>query len=80
VPFFEWLRSNSEHYLMEAAQRDMARRVGRPEPFQRKGFMAFIWRSIFTPIYRRLPWGLRRSIIQAMPGSQRQRWAGRAPP
>jgi len=82
VPFFEWVRSNSEHYLLEAAQRDMARKylVDRSGPAPRRGGMAFLWRNLFTPIYRLLPWGLRRSIIQAMPGSHRRTWTGRAPP
>lgn len=81
MPFFEWVRSNSEHYLLEAAQRDMARKyLDRSGPAPRRGGMAFLWRSLFTPIYRLLPWGLRRAIIQAMPGSHRRTWTGRAPP
>jgi hypothetical protein len=80
VPFFEWVRRNSEEYLMEAAQRDMARRYGRPAPAHRRGPGALFWRWVFTPIYRRLPWRLRRAIIVAMPGSHRRRWVGRAPP
>ena len=81
MPFFEWVRRNSEEYLLEAAQRDLARRYGgRPDPAGRRGFSAFFWRRIFTPMYRLLPWGLRRAIIRAMPGSHRRRWVGRAPP
>jgi hypothetical protein len=34
---------------------------------------------MFVPVYRRLPWGLRRAVIQAIPGSHRQRWQGRRP-
>lgn len=80
MPFFEWVRRNSEHYLLEAAQRDMARRyLGRPGPRYRGSPGAFFWRRIFTPLYRRLPWRLRQAIIVAMPGSHR-RWRGRAPP
>jgi hypothetical protein len=81
VPFFEWMRSNSEHYLLEAAQRDMARKyLDRSGPVRKRGGMAFLWRNVFTPIYRLLPWSLRRAIIQAMPGSHRRTWTGRAPP
>ena len=81
MPFFEWLRSNSERYLLEAAQADMARRyLGRPGPNPRKRRGDFFWRRIFRPVYRRLPWRVRQSIIVAMPGSHRRRWAGRAPP
>jgi hypothetical protein len=79
--FFQWLRSNSEQYLLEAAQRDMARKyLDRPGPVVHAGAKAWFWRSIFTPVYRLLPWGLRRRIMQLMPGSHRRRWAGRAPP
>lgn len=77
--FFEWVRSNSEHYLLEAAQRDAARRLGRPAPAGRRGAMAFFWRRVFTPLYRLLPWKLRHLIIRAMPGSHRRGWKGRAP-
>jgi hypothetical protein len=76
MPFFEWLRSNSEEYLLEAAQRDMAARYGIPV---RPPEGSFFWRRIFTPIYRLLPWTLRRSITSAMPGSHRG-WKRRAPP
>ena len=75
--FFEWLRRNSEEYLLEASQRDMAKRFGLPAPKGRRG--AILWRYLFTPIYRLLPWRLRKAIIVAMPGSHR-RWKGRAPP
>lgn len=80
MPFFEWVRRNSEDYLMEAAQRDMAERHGLPAPRVKKGPSAVFWRYIFTPIYRRLPWRMRQRIIVAMPGSHRRRWTGRAPP
>ncbi|HWC69976.1 MAG TPA: hypothetical protein VG993_02320 [Actinomycetota bacterium] len=76
MPFFEWLRSNSERYLLEAAQHDMAARYGIEAPAPRG---SVFWRRIFTPLYRLLPWGLRRAIMSAMPGSHR-RWMRRAPP
>jgi hypothetical protein len=76
VSFFQWLRSNSEEYLLEAAQHDIAARYGIPAP-PPEG--SFFWRRIFTPIYRLLPWKLRRSIMSAMPGSHRG-WKRRAPP
>ncbi len=80
MSFFEWLRRNSERYLLEAAQADMARRyLARPAPASGSGLEVFFWRRLFVPIYRRLPWRLRRAIILAMPGSHR-RWLGRAPP
>lgn len=80
MSFSEWLRGNSERYLLEAAQRDMARRHGLPSPSAGGGPMAFVWRWIFVPVYRLLPWGLRRWIMHLMPGSHRRRWEERAPP
>jgi hypothetical protein len=78
---FEWLRRNSEDYLLEAAQRDMARKyLGRPGPVNQRGSTGWFWRHLFTPAYRLLPWWFRRRVIQLMPGSHRRRWMGRAPP
>lgn len=80
MPFFEWLRKNSEHSLKQAAQEEMARRyLDRPGPAARKDLAYLFWRRLYVPAYRRLPWKLRRAIILAMPGSHRQRW-GRGPP
>lgn len=78
--FSHWLRQNSEHYLIEAAQRDLAQRhLRRPGPVSsRHGPGAFVWRRVFVPVYRWLPWRLRRRVTQAMPGSHRQSW--REPP
>jgi hypothetical protein len=78
--FSEWLRGNSEHYLLEAAQRDAARRYGLREPRSGGGPMAFLWRRIFVPVYRILPWSVRRWTMHLMPGSHRRRWEERAPP
>jgi hypothetical protein len=81
VGFSAWLRSNSEHYLLEAAQLDVARRHGVPPPKRKGGGpLAFFWRWIFVPVYRILPWSLRRFIMHLMPGSHRRRWEERAPP
>lgn len=76
-PLFEWLRRNSERYLMEAAQADMARRyLGQmPDPPQR-GLVDAFWRRVYVPVYRRIPWPLRRRLIVAMPGSHRRSWRG----
>lgn len=79
--FSAWLRENSEHYLLEAAQRDQARRNGVPAPTPKGGgIMSFFWRRIFVPVYRLLPWSLRRWIMHLMPGSHRRRWEERGPP
>lgn len=79
--FFYWLRHNAEHYLIEAAQVEMAARH-RPGagPLLAKSKGAFFWRRVFVPVYRLLPWSVRRSIMRAMPGSHRRPWETRAPP
>lgn len=82
MPFFEWLRSNSEQYLLEDAQMQMARKyLGQdpPKPTER-GLLPLFWRRLYVPVYRRLPWGVRRAIITSMPGSHKRSWGGRAPP
>jgi hypothetical protein len=80
VSFSQWLRSNSERYLLERAQAEMAMRyLGRPGPVTERGLGPLFWRRVFVPVYRRLPWGLRRAAIQAMPGSHRRRWQARGP-
>ena len=43
MPFFEWLRANSEEHLLAASQRDMAGRYGLPAPS--RGGSAF-WRHL----------------------------------
>ncbi len=80
MSFSQWLRANSERHLLEAAQADMARRyLNRPGPVQEAGLGPFFWRRVFVPVYRRLPWELRRSVIQALPGSHRRRWQAQRP-
>jgi len=74
---FRWLRGNAERHLLLAAQAEMARRyLEREGPVGRQGVF---WRRLFVPVYRVLPWRLRRRIMSAMPGSHRQWSRGRAP-
>jgi hypothetical protein len=81
MPLFEWVRRNSEKYLLEAAQADLARRyLGRPGPVGRRGLQELFWKRLFVPIYRRLPWKVRHAIILGMPGSHRRSWQRRGPP
>lgn len=80
VTFTQWLRGNSERYLLERAQAEMARRyLNRPGPPAEQGLGPLFWRRVFVPLYRRLPWSLRRAVIQALPGSHRRSWQGRGP-
>jgi hypothetical protein len=80
VTFSQWLRGNSERYLLEHAQAEMARRyLNRPGPPAERGLGPLFWRRVFVPIYRRIPWGLRRAVIQALPGSHRRPWQAHGP-
>jgi hypothetical protein len=72
----QWLRSNSERYLQEAAERDTAARYGRPPPAVGTGPVDGVWRFVFVPAYRALPWRLRLTIMRGMPGSHRKQWRG----
>jgi hypothetical protein len=70
----QWLRRNSERYLLEAAQADVARQVGRLPPASATGSAPLFWRHVFVPAYRQLPWPVRRRIMARMPGSHRRVW------
>lgn len=69
-----WLRTNAEHYLLRDAQRRTAIAHGLPAPPAPRSLKDRFWLQIFAPIYRLLPWGLRSSIMRAMPGSHRRSW------
>jgi hypothetical protein len=75
IGFFGWLRSNSEHYLLVAAHRKLARTQGAPAPRPPHGLKEVFWLRIFAPVYAALPWAVRRRIMRAMPGSHRKSWA-----
>jgi hypothetical protein len=75
MSFSRWLRRNSEHYLLIAAQDRVARQYGTRPPRKPRGFAEFFWLRIFAPIYRVLPWSLRRRVMLAMPGSHRRTWS-----
>jgi hypothetical protein len=74
VGFSHWLRQNSEHYLLIDAQRQIAARHGLAPPSPPHGLRDRFWLGLFAPVYRRLPWKLRRMTIQLMPGSHRRTW------
>jgi hypothetical protein len=87
VAFAEWLRVNSQHYLLEASEREMAQRyLGAAPPPIDGGLETLFWRKVFVPVYHVVPWSWRRWIMQMMPGSHRRQWTyrpswkGRAPP
>ncbi len=73
--FFWWLRTNSQKYLLEATQADLAREyLGRPGPVGRRSLQVLFWKRVFVPLYRRLPWPVKHTVITAMPGSHRKQW------
>jgi hypothetical protein len=73
--FFRWLRTNSQRYLLEAVQADLARQyLDRPPTVGRRTPHVVFWKYLFVPIYRRLPWKVKHFIIRAMPGSHRRHW------
>ncbi len=80
--FSRWLRSNSEHYLAIDAQRRVGERYGAAATRKARGAAEVFWLKVFAPTYRALPWGLRRRVIAAMPGSHRRDWPepSRRPP
>ena len=73
--FAGWLRTNSEHYLLVAAHRTLARTQGSPAPRKPHGVKEIFWLQIFAPVYAALPWSLRSRIMRTMPGSHRKTWA-----
>jgi hypothetical protein len=75
--FARWLRRNAEHYLLMAAQREVAARYGHPCPRPKGGFKAWFFLTLFVPIYRLLPWRLRAFVLHSMPGSHRRTWTPR---
>jgi hypothetical protein len=75
MSFTQWLRRNSEHYLLIAAQMRVARRHGARAPRSPRGLRELFWLRIFAPVYRMLPWSLRHKVVRAMPGSHRRQWA-----
>jgi hypothetical protein len=59
------LRERSEHYLLQAAMRD----VGSGAPGTVTAFRTrdgLLWRRLFVPLYRRLPWELKRRAMETL--------------
>jgi hypothetical protein len=69
------LRSNSERYLLQDAQARAAQKHGLNPPPPPRTTRELFWRKVFVPVYRRLPWPVRRFTIGVMPGSHRQEWS-----
>ena len=79
MSFSRWLRSNSEHYLLRAAQMRIAEKNGISTAIEGSGFKGLFWTYVFVPVYRVLPASLRQLAFRAMPGSHRRSWPKRGP-
>lgn len=75
--FTSWLRSNSQHYLLRDSQARIAVKYGYRPPGTSG---PFFWTKVFVPVYRFMPWGLRRRIMVAIPGSHTRKWAKQTSP
>jgi hypothetical protein len=59
------LRDRSEHYLLQAAIRDVGSGApGTVKPYRSRG--GLLWRWLFVPLYRRVPWTLKRRAMGAL--------------
>jgi hypothetical protein len=74
MPFSRWLRANSEHYLLQAAQERVAHTYHANRPRPPHGLGQWWWLRVFAPVYRMLPWPLRRRVLRLLPGSHRRTW------
>jgi hypothetical protein len=59
------LRDRSEHYLMQAAIREIgAGAAGTVKPYRERG--GLLWRFVFVPIYRRVPWTVKQRAMTTL--------------
>jgi hypothetical protein len=59
------LRERSEHYLLQ----DAAARLGRGVPGTVKpyhGKEGLLWRYLFVPLYRRVPWPVKKQAMERL--------------
>jgi len=63
--FSRMMRSRSERALMEHSQRVLSARRSGPAPRAEAGWF---WRSVFGPLYRALPWTLKRAMVRVASG------------
>ncbi len=59
------LRDRSEHYLMQAAIRELGSGApGTVKPYGERG--GLLWRFLFVPIYRRVPWAVKERAMRTL--------------
>lgn len=64
------MRSSGERALFQASQRTLGRVTGAPAPHAAGGWF---WRSVFAPVYGRIPWGLKRRMVTMTSGVKKWR-------
>jgi hypothetical protein len=64
-PVRQTLRERSEHYLLQAALRDVGKGApGTVAPYkERRGLL---WRLLFVPLYRLVPWPVKARAMRAL--------------
>jgi hypothetical protein len=60
------LRGQAEHHLLEAAQETHRREHPEGTVAPNHPPAGWFWRVIFVPVYRRLPWGIKRRAMHAL--------------
>jgi hypothetical protein len=59
------LREKSEHFLLQAAIRELGSGApGTVRPYRERG--GLLWRRLFVPVYRRVPWTVKRRAMDAL--------------
>jgi phage baseplate assembly protein W len=59
------LRERSEHYLLQAAIRELGSGApGTVRPHRARG--GLLWRFVFVPVYRRVPWAVKARAMRAL--------------
>jgi hypothetical protein len=60
------LRERAEHHLRLAAMDDLRARHPRATTPPHRPGGAWFWRLVFVPLYRRVPWELKRRAMRAL--------------
>jgi hypothetical protein len=59
------LRARSEYYLLQESTRRLGKGVpGTVKPFKQTD--GLFWRFVFVPLYRRVPWSVKRQAMQRL--------------
>jgi hypothetical protein len=69
------MRARGERALMERSMRELGARVGFGPPYPEAGWF---WRGVFAPMYRAIPWGIKRRMVAMTSGVKRWRSERRA--